>query len=179
MVMLGLPRLVSPHLPLADDIFQKEQDKGWQQEQRKALLINLDFSALENVGLRPGSYPVEVENLQIQIGGHRPHIGSPGKSSNSSEALLSKSGNNKLSPFILLEPARSIGDWYRPAPWFPHPQGKYFHSLCCSLSSRLLGLFLAQSTIKRLGGSVELFNRQQGGACARIILPLPGLIMNP
>jgi two-component system sensor histidine kinase RegB len=42
-----------------------------------------------------------------------------------------------------------------------------------------LGLFLAQSTIKRLGGSVELFNRQQGGACARIVLPLPGLIMNP
>ncbi len=41
-----------------------------------------------------------------------------------------------------------------------------------------LGLFLAQSTIKRLGGSVELFNRKQGGACTRVILPLPGLSLN-
>ena len=40
-----------------------------------------------------------------------------------------------------------------------------------------LGLFLAQSAIKRLGGSVELFNRQGGGACTRIVLPLPGLSM--
>ena len=38
-----------------------------------------------------------------------------------------------------------------------------------------LGLFLAQSTITRLGGKVELFNRQGGGACARIVLPLHGL----
>ena len=38
-----------------------------------------------------------------------------------------------------------------------------------------LGLFLAQSTIKRIGGNVKLFNRQQGGACARIILPLSDL----
>ena len=38
-----------------------------------------------------------------------------------------------------------------------------------------LGLFLAQSTIKRLGGSLELFNRQEGGACTRIVLPLLGL----
>lgn len=40
-----------------------------------------------------------------------------------------------------------------------------------------LGLFLAQSTIKRLGGSLELFNRQEGGACARILLPLHQLAM--
>jgi two-component system sensor histidine kinase RegB len=40
-----------------------------------------------------------------------------------------------------------------------------------------LGLFLAQSTIKRLGGNVELFNRQGGGACTRIVLPLAGLSM--
>ncbi|MEJ2652599.1 MAG: ATP-binding protein [Gammaproteobacteria bacterium] len=40
-----------------------------------------------------------------------------------------------------------------------------------------LGLFLAQSTIRRLGGEVELVNRQQGGVCTRIVLPLPGLIM--
>ena len=42
-----------------------------------------------------------------------------------------------------------------------------------------LGLFLAQSAIRRLGGSVELFNRREGGACARIVLPLLGLTMNP
>lgn len=40
-----------------------------------------------------------------------------------------------------------------------------------------LGLFLAQSTIRRLGGSVYLTNRPEGGACARIILPLAGLTM--
>jgi len=42
-----------------------------------------------------------------------------------------------------------------------------------------LGLFLAQSTIRRLGGSVYLVNRQEGGACARIVLPLTGLTMRP
>lgn len=42
-----------------------------------------------------------------------------------------------------------------------------------------LGLFLAQSTIKRLGGSVQLFNREEGGACTRIELPLAGLSVNP
>ena len=40
-----------------------------------------------------------------------------------------------------------------------------------------LGLFLAQSAIGRLGGSVQLFNRAEGGACARIILPLSGLLL--
>ena len=40
-----------------------------------------------------------------------------------------------------------------------------------------LGLFLAQSTIKRLGGSLDLFNRREGGACTRIVLPLLGLTM--
>lgn len=38
-----------------------------------------------------------------------------------------------------------------------------------------LGLFLAQSTLRRLGGSVYLTNRPEGGACARIVLPLAGL----
>src|SRR3569833_2997730 len=42
-----------------------------------------------------------------------------------------------------------------------------------------LGLFLAQSTIRRLGGSVYLGNRQEGGSCARIVLPLTGLTMRP
>lgn len=41
-----------------------------------------------------------------------------------------------------------------------------------------LGLFLAQSTIKRLGGNVQLSNRIEGGACARIVLPLSGLLLH-
>lgn len=40
-----------------------------------------------------------------------------------------------------------------------------------------LGLFLAQSAIKRLGGSLQLSNRAEGGACARIVLPLSGLLL--
>lgn len=42
-----------------------------------------------------------------------------------------------------------------------------------------LGLFLAQSTLRRLGGSVYLTNRAEGGACARIVLPLTGLTTRP
>jgi len=38
-----------------------------------------------------------------------------------------------------------------------------------------LGLFLAHSTIGRFGGSVHLFNRDGGGACTRIVLPLTQL----
>lgn len=38
-----------------------------------------------------------------------------------------------------------------------------------------LGLFLAHSTIARFGGSVHLFNREDGGACTRIALPLTRL----
>jgi two-component system sensor histidine kinase RegB len=40
-----------------------------------------------------------------------------------------------------------------------------------------LGLFLAKSSIKRLGGSVQLLNRAEGGTCARIVLPLSALSM--
>ena len=39
-----------------------------------------------------------------------------------------------------------------------------------------LGLFLAHTTISRLGGSVRLFNRDGGGACTRVILPLSPLL---
>lgn len=35
-----------------------------------------------------------------------------------------------------------------------------------------IGLFLANATIERLGGSVQLFNREEGGACTRVSLPL-------
>lgn len=34
-----------------------------------------------------------------------------------------------------------------------------------------LGLFLANATLERIGGSVRLFNREQGGATTKIILP--------
>jgi two-component system sensor histidine kinase RegB len=37
-----------------------------------------------------------------------------------------------------------------------------------------LGLFLANATLERMGGSVRLFNREQGGATTEIILPLAG-----
>lgn len=42
-----------------------------------------------------------------------------------------------------------------------------------------LGLYLAQATIKRLGGTVRLYNRSEGGACARIVLPLSPLTLKP
>jgi two-component system sensor histidine kinase RegB len=42
-----------------------------------------------------------------------------------------------------------------------------------------LGLFLAQSSIRRLGGSVQLVNRAEGGACALIVLPLSALSLSP
>ena len=35
-----------------------------------------------------------------------------------------------------------------------------------------LGLFLANATLERMGGSVRLFNRMQGGATTKIILPI-------
>jgi len=39
---------------------------------------------------------------------------------------------------------------------------------------RGLGLFLANATIERMGGSVRLFNRETGGATTEIILPIAG-----
>ena len=42
-----------------------------------------------------------------------------------------------------------------------------------------LGLFLAQATLSRLGGSVHLYNRPGGGACTRIELPLTQLVITP
>ena len=38
-----------------------------------------------------------------------------------------------------------------------------------------LGLFLAHATIERMGGSITLFDRKQGGVCTLIILPLKDL----
>lgn len=40
---------------------------------------------------------------------------------------------------------------------------------------RGLGLFLANATLERLGGSVRLFNREGGGATTEVTLPLQGL----
>lgn len=39
-----------------------------------------------------------------------------------------------------------------------------------------IGLFLANATIERLGGSVTLFNRDGGGGCTRVQLPLARLV---
>ena len=40
--------------------------------------------------------------------------------------------------------------------------------------TRGLGLFLANATVDRIGGSVALFNREGGGGCARVTIPLAG-----
>ncbi len=41
-------------------------------------------------------------------------------------------------------------------------------------AGRGLGLFLANATIERMGGSVRLFNREEGGATTELTLPLLG-----
>lgn len=38
-----------------------------------------------------------------------------------------------------------------------------------------LGLFLTHATLRRLGGDIQLFEREGGGTCTRIELPLSGL----
>ena len=42
-------------------------------------------------------------------------------------------------------------------------------------AGRGIGLFLANATIERLGGSVTLFNRDGGGGCTRVTIPLARL----
>jgi two-component system sensor histidine kinase RegB len=44
---------------------------------------------------------------------------------------------------------------------------------------RGIGLLLANATIERLGGSVTLFNREGGGGCTRVRLPLARLAATP
>jgi two-component system, sensor histidine kinase RegB len=39
-------------------------------------------------------------------------------------------------------------------------------------AGRGIGLFLANATVDRLGGSVALFNRDDGGGCTRVTIPL-------
>lgn len=38
-----------------------------------------------------------------------------------------------------------------------------------------LGLFLAHATLRRLGGSVRMYNREGGGVCTQLVLPLANL----
>ena len=38
-----------------------------------------------------------------------------------------------------------------------------------------LGLFLAHATLRRLGGSVQMYNREGGGLCTQLIMPLSSL----
>lgn len=40
-----------------------------------------------------------------------------------------------------------------------------------------IGIFLSNATLERFGGKVELFNREGGGACTRIRLPLAKLLV--
>ena len=41
-----------------------------------------------------------------------------------------------------------------------------------------LGLFLATTIINRLGGSVALFSRREGGSCTRVVFPLTSLLIS-
>lgn len=60
-------------------------------------------------------------------------------------------------------------------------QGEAFFTTKAGSSERAgglgIGLFLSNATLERLGGKVELFNRDQprGGACTRVTLPLARL----
>jgi len=49
--------------------------------------------------------------------------------------------------------------------------GELFFSTKAPAGGMGIGLFLANATIERFGGSVSLFNRAEGGCCTRVILP--------
>jgi two-component system sensor histidine kinase RegB len=38
-----------------------------------------------------------------------------------------------------------------------------------------LGLFLAHATLRRFGGTVRMYNREDGGVCTQLVLPLANL----
>ena len=50
--------------------------------------------------------------------------------------------------------------------------GELFFSTKAPEGGMGIGLFLANATIERFGGSVSLFNRPGGGCCTRVTLPL-------
>ena len=50
--------------------------------------------------------------------------------------------------------------------------GKVFFTPATKLHGMGIGLLLANATIERFAGRVQLFNRQSGGACTEITLPL-------
>jgi len=49
--------------------------------------------------------------------------------------------------------------------------GELFFSTKAPEGGLGIGLFLANATIERFGGSVSLFNRADGGCCTRVVLP--------
>ncbi len=53
----------------------------------------------------------------------------------------------------------------------PQP-GRPFLSTKADKGGLGIGLFLSNATLERFGGQVELFNREGGGACTRVTLPL-------
>jgi two-component system, sensor histidine kinase RegB len=49
--------------------------------------------------------------------------------------------------------------------------GELFFTTKAEVGGMGIGLFLANATIERFGGSVRLFNREEGGCCTRVSLP--------
>jgi two-component system C4-dicarboxylate transport sensor histidine kinase DctB len=56
--------------------------------------------------------------------------------------------------------------------------GRVFFTTKASGKGTGLGLVLATSAVARLGGTLQWTNRSEGGACARVDLPLSRLLLD-
>lgn len=56
-----------------------------------------------------------------------------------------------------------------------HAAGQPFFTTKAPGQGLGLGLFLAHATLRRLGGSVRMYNREGGGVCTQLVLPLANL----
>lgn len=61
------------------------------------------------------------------------------------------------------------------APDAVHAAGQPFFTTKAPGHGLGLGLFLAHATLRRFGGSVQLYNREGGGVCTQLALPLASL----
>ncbi len=61
------------------------------------------------------------------------------------------------------------------APDAVHAAGQPFFTTKAPGQGLGLGLFLAHATLRRFGGKVQLYNREGGGVCTQLTLPLSGL----
>ncbi len=61
------------------------------------------------------------------------------------------------------------------APDAAHAAGQLFFTTKAPGQGLGLGLFLAHATLRRFGGKVQLYNREGGGVCTQLTLPLSGL----